>query len=55
MCSRSLDARFPATGVTNHSFSFDQRLRPETLCTAMAIAFFCPTNTTNRFPRVIPV
>jgi hypothetical protein len=30
------------------------RRRPETLRTAMAIAFFCPTNTTSRLPRVTP-
>jgi len=39
----------------NHSCSFDQRRRPDTLRTEMAIAFFCPTNTTSRFPRVTPV
>jgi hypothetical protein len=39
----------------SHSLSFDQRLRPETLRTAMATAFFCPTNTTSRLPRVTPV
>ena len=37
------------------SASFDQRRRPETLRTAMAKAFFCPTNTTSRFPLVTPV
>jgi hypothetical protein len=30
----------------SHSCSFDRRCRPETLRTAMAIAFFCLTNTT---------
>ena len=35
--------------------SFDHRRRPETLRTAMAMAFFCPTNTTSRFPLVTPV
>jgi len=39
----------------NHSLSFDQRRRPETLRTAMATAFFWPTSTTRRFPRVTPV
>ena len=39
----------------SHSCSFDQRRRPETLCTAMAMAFFCPTRTTSRLPRVTPV
>src|SRR3954471_7784064 len=39
----------------NHSLSFDQRRRPETLGTAMATAFFCPTSTTSRLPRVTPV
>src|SRR6516225_10571341 len=31
----------------SHSASFDHRRRPETLRTAMAMAFFCPTNTTS--------
>ena len=35
--------------------SFDHRRRPETFRTAMATAFFCPTNTTRRLPRVTPV
>jgi hypothetical protein len=35
------------TSALNHSASFDQRRRPETLRTAMATAFFCPT-TENR-------
>ena len=39
----------------SHSFNFDQRRRPDTLRTAIATAFFCPTNTTSRFPRVTPV
>src|SRR5262249_39914894 len=39
----------------SHSRSLDQRRRPETLRTAMAMAFFWPTSTTNLFPRVIPV
>ena len=30
----------------SHSPSFDPRRRPETLRTAIAVAFFCPTNTT---------
>ena len=34
----------------SHSFSFDQRRRPETLRTAMETAFFCPTSTTRRLP-----
>jgi hypothetical protein len=38
-----------------HSFSFDHRRRPETFLTAMATAFFWPTRTTRRFPRVTPV
>jgi hypothetical protein len=41
--------------VRSHSPSFDHRRLPETLRTAMATAFFCPTSTTNRFPRVMPV
>jgi hypothetical protein len=36
----------------SRSCSFDQRRRPETLRTAMAMAFFCPTRTTSRLPRV---
>ncbi len=39
----------------SHSCSLDQRRRPETLRTAMATAFFCPTRTTSRLPRVTPV
>jgi hypothetical protein len=42
-------------GAASHSFSFDHRRRPETLRTAIAIAFFWPTSTTSRFPRVTPV
>ena len=38
----------------SHSLSFDHRRRPETLRIAMATAFFCPTNTTSRLPRVTP-
>ena len=37
------------------AISFDQRRRPETLRTATATAFFCPTSTTRRLPRVTPV
>jgi hypothetical protein len=36
----------------SHSANFDHRRRPETLRTAMAMAFFCPTNTTSRLPQV---
>jgi len=43
------------TGGRSHSANFDHRRRPETLRTAMAMAFFCPTNTTSRFPLVTPV
>ena len=39
----------------SHSLSFDHRFRPDTLRTAMATAFFCPTSTTNFLPRVTPV
>jgi hypothetical protein len=42
-------------GAASQSFSFDHRRRPETLRTAIAIAFFWPTSTTSRFPRVTPV
>jgi hypothetical protein len=39
----------------SHSASFDHRRRLEMLRTAMAMAFFWPTSTTSRFPRVTPV
>jgi hypothetical protein len=39
----------------SHSLSFDHRLRPDTLRTAIATAFFCPTRTTSFLPRVTPV
>src|SRR5271166_2698061 len=39
----------------SHSSSFDQRRRPETLRTAIAMAFFWPTRTTSFLPRVTPV
>jgi uncharacterized protein (UPF0335 family) len=39
----------------SHSSSFDRRRRPETLRTAMEIAFFWPTRTTSLLPRVTPV
>src|SRR5262249_10183846 len=39
----------------SHSANFDHRRRPETLRTAMAMAFFCPTNTTSCLPLVTPV
>jgi hypothetical protein len=38
----------------SHSLSFDQRRRPDTLRTAMATAFFCPTSTTCRGLRSLP-
>ena len=41
--------------TANHSFSFDHRCRPDTFRTAIATAFFWPTSTTRRFPRVTPV
>jgi hypothetical protein len=41
--------------AASRSLSFDHRRRPETLRTAMATAFFCPTKTTSRLPRVTPV
>ena len=43
------------TPSRSHSSSFDQRRRPETLRTAIAMAFFWPTRTTSRLPRVMPV
>src|SRR5215831_3417034 len=39
----------------SHSPSFDHRRLPDMLRTAIATAFFCPTNTTSRLPRVTPV
>jgi len=39
----------------NLSFNFDHRRRPDTLRTAIATAFFWPTSTTSRLPRVTPV
>jgi hypothetical protein len=39
----------------SNSPSFDHRRRPEALRTAIATAFFCPTRTTSRLPRVTPV
>src|SRR5271163_4434343 len=39
----------------SHSSSFDQRRRPDTLRTAIAMAFFWPTRTTSLLPRVTPV
>ena len=43
----------PPVGWASHSSSFDQRRRPEALRTAMATAFFWPTSTTSRLPRVL--
>jgi len=45
----------PLDAGANHSASFDQRRRPETLRTAMPTAFFWPTNTTSLLPLVRPV
>jgi hypothetical protein len=39
----------------SHSSSLDHRRRPEILRTAIATAFFWPTMTTSRLPRVTPV
>ena len=39
----------------SHSPSFDQRRRPDTLRTAIAMAFFWSTRTTSLLPRVTPV
>ena len=39
----------------SHSFSFDQRRRVCWPRTAMDSAFFCPTSTTSRLPRVTAV
>ena len=37
--------------LSAHSASFDHRRLPETFRTAIAMAFFCPTNTTRLLPR----
>ena len=47
--------RLGAPLSASHSFNFDHRRRPEALRTAMATAFFWPTSTTSRLPRVTPV
>jgi hypothetical protein len=41
--------------MRSRSSSFDQRRRPDRLRTAIAMAFFWPTRTTSRLPRVTPV
>jgi hypothetical protein len=53
--ARAVTCDVPGTIGRSHSSSFDQRRRPETLRTAMATAFFWPSRTTRRLPRVIPV
>ena len=45
----------PLDAGASHSDNFDHLRRPETLRTAMATAFFCPTNTTSLLPLVRPV
>ena len=45
----------PSLARASHSSSFDQRQRPEALRTAMATAFFWPTSTTSRLPRVVEI
>jgi hypothetical protein len=52
---RSRRQLFPHPRPANHSFSFDQRRPPEALRAAIATAFFWPTSTTSRLPRVTPV
>jgi hypothetical protein len=53
MAQPAMPIRREAAGPgRSHSASFDHDRRPETLRTAMATAFFCPTNTTSRLPRV---
>jgi len=49
------DLTGPSPTVPSHSLSFDKRRRPETSRTAIATAFFWPTNTTSFLPRVMPV
>jgi hypothetical protein len=39
----------------SHCFSFDHRRAAREFLTAIANAFLCPTSTTRRLPRVIPV
>jgi hypothetical protein len=39
----------------SHCFSFDHRCSAREFLTAIANAFLCPTSTTRRLPRVIPV
>jgi hypothetical protein len=52
----SLDRRtIKPTSTSRHSAWQPNPGRPEILRTAMATAFFCPTNTTSRLPRVTPV
>jgi hypothetical protein len=46
---------FRSSTWLSHSFNFDQRRLPDKFRTAMPITFLCPTSTTNRIPRVIPV
>ena len=55
LSSRIYGCRAGWNGAESHSFNFDQRRRPDTFFTAMATAFFCPTRTTSRLPRVTPV
>jgi hypothetical protein len=45
----------PSQTGLSHSRSFDQRRRPETFLTAIAMAFFWPSRITSRLPRVTPV
>jgi hypothetical protein len=53
---RGLTTAQLSTGLgRSHSANFDHRRRSETLRTAMAMTFFCPTNNTSRFPLVTPV
>jgi hypothetical protein len=47
--------QLPEAAGRSHSWSFDQRRRPETFRTAIATAFFWPTRTTSLLPRVTPV
>ena len=52
---RACGAAVSSLPAPSHSSSFDHRRRPDTLRTAMATAFFWPTRTTRRLPRVTPV
>jgi hypothetical protein len=55
LASANQEADFVPSEGTSHSRSFVQRHFMLPPLTATAIAFFWPTMTTSRFPRVTPV